>query len=423
MDTKEYYFCVGIDLGSDYSQVSYYNYQNKEPVSVNFEGQEWKYRVPTTVSKTIGRSEWFAGDEAVHSAKLGEAVLVEDLLKKAADKNPVRVDDTSVMPIELLERYLDYIIQLVKAEGGSEVVDRVCITLADYNISVLNVIAKAMENIGISRDRLVTSSYDESFIYYAVSQKEELWKNDVFLFDYDEAGLAVKRMYIVNERGTRIVMVHTDEFYDELSYDVWENKLSAEYLDDKLYQIAMKLFNKRNISTVYLTGIAFADDIKLPSFINYICDRRRVFAGNNLYCKGACYQAFADITGGLKDVMLACKERITTGIEMKISDRGRDKILRMVRPGINWFGADCEYDFIVDNAEAVEIFLSPVDTREKQLVRVPLSDFPDRPAKATRITVSFSFTSDSRCHMMVKDRGLGEFYNSSGRVINEELLL
>ncbi len=423
MDTKEYYFCVGIDLGSDYSQVSYYNYQNKEPVSVNFEGQEWKYRVPTTVSKTIGRSEWFAGDEAVHSAKLGEAVLVEDLLKKAADKNPVRVDDTSVMPIELLERYLDYIIQLVKAEGGSEVVDRVCITLADYNISVLNVIVKAMENIGISRDRLVTSSYDESFIYYAVSQKEELWKNDVFLFDYDEAGLAVKRMYIVNERGTRIVMVHTDEFYDELSYDVWENKLSAEYLDDKLYQIAMKLFNKRNISTVYLTGIAFADDIKLPSFINYICDRRRVFAGNNLYCKGACYQAFADITGGLKDVMLACKERITTGIEMKISDRGRDKILRMVRPGINWFGADCEYDFIVDNAEAVEIFLSPVDTREKQLVRVPLSDFPDRPAKATRITVSFSFTSDSRCHMMVKDRGLGEFYNSSGRVINEELLL
>lgn len=423
MDTKEYYFCVGIDLGSDYSQVSYYNYQNKEPVSVNFEGQEWKYRVPTTVSKTIGRSEWFAGDEAVHSAKLGEAVLVEDLLKKAADKNPVRVDDTSVMPIELLERYLDYIIQLVKAEGGSEVVDRVCITLTDYNISVLNVIAKAMENIGISRDRLVTSSYDESFIYYAVSQKEELWKNDVFLFDYDEAGLAVKRMYIVNERGTRIVMVHTDEFYDELSYDVWENKLSAEYLDDKLYQIAMKLFNKRNISTVYLTGIAFADDIKRPSFINYICDRRRVFAGNNLYCKGACYQAFADITGGLKDVMLACKERITTGIEMKISDRGRDKILRMVRPGINWFGADCEYDFIVDNAEAVEIFLSPVDTREKQLVRVPLSDFPDRPAKATRITVSFSFTSDSRCHMMVKDRGLGEFYNSSGRVINEELLL
>ena len=423
MNTKEYYFCVGIDLESDYSQVSYYNYQNKEPVSVGFEGQEWKYRVPTVVSKTIGKDEWFAGDEAVQSAKLGEAVLVDDLLRKAADKNPVKVDEISVMPIELLEIYLDYILQSAKICGGGEVIDRVCVTLSDYNISVLNVIAKAMENIGISRDRLVTSSHDESFIYYAASQKEELWKNDVFLFDYCEKGLAVKRMYTANERGTKIIMVHTDELYNELSYDMWENKLSSEYLDDKLYQTAVSIFDKKNISTVYLTGQAFADDIKLPRFINYICDKRRVFAGNNLYCKGACYQAFADITGGFKDLVLACRERITTGIEMKISDRGRDKILRMVRPGINWFGADCSYDFIVDNAEAVEIFLSPIDTREKQLVRIPLSDFPDRPAKATRITISFSFTSDSRCHMMVKDRGLGEFYSSSGRVINEELLL
>ncbi|MGN0711560.1 MAG: DUF5716 family protein, partial [Anaerovoracaceae bacterium] len=333
------------------------------------------------------------------------------------------VDDISVMPIELLEIYLDYILQSAKICGGGEVIDRVCVTLSDYNISVLNVIAKAMENIGISRDRLVTSSHDESFIYYAASQKEELWKNDVFLFDYGEKGLAVKRMYTANERGTRIIMVHTDELYNELSYDMWENKLSSEYLDDKLYQTAVSLFDKKNISAVYLTGQVFADEIKLPGFINYICDKRRVFAGNNLYCKGACYQAFADITGGFKDIVLACRERITTGIEMKISDRGRDKILRMVRPGINWFGADCSYDFIVDNAEEVEIFLSPIDTREKQLVRIPLSDFPDRPAKATRITISFSFTSDSRCHMMVKDRGLGEFYSSSGRVINEELLL
>ena len=423
MNTKEYFFCVGIDLGSEYSQVSYCDYQNKEPVSVDFEGQTWRYRTPTVVSKTIGREEWFAGDEALHGAKLGEAVPVDNLLKKAADKKPVTVDDTSVMPIKLLEVYLDYLLQSAKSAGGSESVDRVCVTVEDYNISVLNVIVKAMENIGLSRDKLETSSRYESFIYYAVSQKEELWKNDVFLFDYDKAGLAVKRMYTANERGNRIIMVHTDSFYDELSYQVWENKLSAEYLDDKLYQLAMRLFDRKNISSVYLTGVVFADDINLPSFINYICDRRRVFAGNNLYCKGACYQAYAGVFGMPRDMILACRERITTGIEMKISDRGRDKILRMVRPGANWFGADCEYDFIVDNAEAVELFLSPIDSREKQLVRVPLTDFPERPGKTTRITVSLSFTSDSRCHVMVKDRGFGEFYASSGRVINEELLL
>ena len=157
----------------------------------------------------------------------------------------------------------------------------------------------------------------------------------------------------------------------------------------------------------------------------YFPDRwKRVFAGQNLYAKGAAYAAGEGfLVNKAKDYLIACKERITTGLEMKISDRGKDKILRMIKPGVNWFGADCSYDFILDDVNELEIFLSPVDIREKQLIRISLDGFPKRGNKATRITVSLSFTSDSRCHLMVKDRGFGEFFASSGRVINEELLL
>ena len=111
------------------------------------------------------------------------------------------------------------------------------------------------------------------------------------------------------------------------------------------------------------------------------------------------------------------------GIELKILDRGKDKILRLVRPGINWFGVNCSYNLIVDDTEELEIFLSPVDTVEKQVVRVSLKDFPKRPRRTTLITLNISFTSDRRCHLMVIDKGLGEFFASSGRVINEEILL
>lgn len=423
MDTREKLLCVGIDLCSDYSQVSIYSYGAKEPASVDFAGAENKYRVPTTVSKMLGKDEWFAGDEAIGSMKIGEAVAVNDILKKAADKNPVRVDDIAVMPIELLSVYFDYLLKTAKNAANTEEIGAVCVTMEDFNISVLNVAVKAMEKLGIGRDRLTFASHDESFVYYALSQKQELWNNDVFLFDYGRGGLTARRLYIGNERGVRIAMIHTDGFTEEVPFELCENSISTEYLDNRLRDIAVKLLERKSVSTVYLTGEAFREDLNLPGFIKYICDRRRVFAGNNLYCKGACYQAIELAGGAGPDVMLACPQRITTGIEMKISDRGRDKILRMVKPGINWFEAECEFDFIVDGTEELEIFLSPLDSREKQLVRVPLTDFPKRPRKATRITVSFSFTSDSRCHMMVKDRGFGEFYASSGRVINEELLL
>lgn len=418
MDTKEKNISIGIDLCSDYSQISYFNHNLKEPVSVEFSGSMF---IPTVVSKTIGKDEWFAGEDAEKSAKLGETFLVRDLLKKAIDKELVTVDDKTVMPISLLSGFFEYLIMSVKATAEADGVDYVCVTIADYNISLLNVIVKALESLGIQRDRIITLSHDESFIYYAFNQKEELRKNDNFLFEYGEDGLNVKRLYTTVERGTTIAMVHSDDFSEVAPFSMIKDK---EFADSKLKEIASALFDKKSVSTVYLTGSAFGSDMSYPEFVKVICDRKRAFAGNNLYCKGACYAAYEN-TGNnvLRDVILACRERITTGIELKIQDHGRDKILRMIRPGTNWFGADCSFEFIVDDVSELELFLSPIDTREKQLVRISLNDLPKRPNKATRITLSFSFTSDSRCHMMVKDMGFGEFFASSGRIINEELLL
>lgn len=423
MGDRDGFFGIGIDLCSDYSQVSYSN-NGEEPVSVEFPGTGDIYCVPTVVSKTLGRDEWFAGYDAVNSSKLGEACLVEDILGKAADKNPVSIDEGMVMPIELVVRYLGYLISMAKTAGKSDKVGRVCVTFEDFNISILNVVQKALVMLGIDKDRIMLACHDESYIYYAISQKEELWSGEVYLFEYGAKGLYVKNMYMANERGTRIVMIHTDDLSEELPYTLSENSLSEDYLDKTLAHAAAGVLGRRNVSSVYLTGKYFGGDINLPEFVKYLCDRGRVFAGQNMYCKGACYQAVNQgADGRYRDMMIACSERITTGIEIRITDRGRDKMLRMLKPGVNWFGADCSYDFIVDGIKELEIFLSPVDTLEKQLVRVPLDDFPERPGKATRISVSFSFTSDSRCHMMIKDMGFGEFFASSGRVINEELLL
>ena len=417
-------FCVGIDLCSEFSQVAYFNYRDTEPVSVDFQDMELKYQIPTVVCKTIGREEWSAGMEAVRINKSGDGVLVDGLLDKAADKNPVNVENVVIMPIELIKIYLDYLLQMARKAGGSDTIDKVCITVEDFNISILNVIAKALEELGIDREHYEIISHGESFIFYTLNQKHELFKGDVMLFDYSRRGLNVNRMYIANERGIKIVMIQSDDFSSEIPYSLSENKASVDLLDERLKEAAQKTMEKHNVTSVFLIGRGFSDDIKLQDFIKYVCNRKRVFAGQNLYAKGACYAASNGLlTNSVRDYLIACAQRITTGIEMKISDRGRDKILRMIRPGINWFGADCSYDFIVDDMKELEIFLSPVDTKEKQLVRISLEDFPVRPNKATRITLSLSFTSDSRCHLMVKDRGFGEFYQSSGSVINEELLL
>lgn len=415
---------VGIDLCNDFSQVSYYNFTDNEPVSVGFSGPDSGYNIPCIISKTIGKEQWFVGDEAKNSAALGEAIIVDNLLKKIKERNPVTIDDNSYMPADLIHIFLNEILQSVKIAAGVEEIEKVCITLENFNISILNILADVMNKLGFPSDKVSFSSHAESFVYYSLCQKPELWKNDVALFEYDEKGLRFKLLNIATFRGQKMVMTKEEDFSDEMPYSLIENKASAEYMDKKLSEIGRKMFDKKTISTVYLTGKAFSEEFAAPEFIKLICDRKKAFAGQNLYVKGACYQAY-EVAEGLrmKEFMLACPERITTGIELKIMDRGKDKILRLIRPGINWYGVNCSYNLIVDETEELEIFLSPVDTIEKQVVRVSLKDFPKRPRKTTLITLNLSFTSDKRCHLMVVDKGFGEFFASSGRVINEEILL
>lgn len=414
-------FIIGIDLGEEYSQVCYYNFKAGQPESVSFTAPAVQYRVPTVVLKERGREDgWLAGEVAVSCNLLGEGVLFDGLLSKAQAREPVCVEDVTVMPIELLRVYLAFLLQSAKRGfGGEEEPDKICITLEDYNISLLQVVDKAMASLGIPKERVIFSSHVEAYVYYALSQKPELWKNDNVLFDYGMRGLKYCRMASVIDRGKRIVMTETKDYTGQVPC-----MQDMDRLTELLLGVARDEFDRKMISTVYLTGEGFEGDFSCERFVNFICNRRRAFAGQNLYAKGACYQAYEETVGDqFKDFIIGCNERITTGIEMKICDRGMDKILRMVRPGINWYRADCSYDFIVDDCDEIELFLSPVDSREKQLVKIPLADFPKRENKASRITVALSFTSDSRCHLTVTDRGFGEFVKSSNRVINEDILL
>lgn len=414
-------FIVGIDFGNEYSQVCYYNVAKAEPESVVFQSPAAGLRVPTVVLREYDNATgWKAGEVALSCSALGEGVLFDRLLDTAKQGAEVTKENISVSPRQLIMVYLTFLLQSARRTfGGNEEPDRICITIEDYCVEILDEISAAVELMGIPQDRVIYSSHVEAFVYYALSQKPELWKNDNVVFDYGRNGLIYCRIATAMDAGRRIVMSEKVDLRDEVG-----PFLDEDELEEKLLSKAGELFDRKLISTVYLTGEGFEGDFSCERFVNFVCSRRRVFAGQNLYAKGACFQAYETSAGGrLKDCIIGCNERITTGIEMKICDRGVDKILRMVKPGVNWYRAGCSYDFIVDDCREIEIFLSPVGTKAKSRIRIPLTDFPVREDKASRVTVALRFTDDSCCHLSVIDRGFGEFVKSSGKVIKEEVLL
>lgn len=414
-------FIVGIDLGNEYSQVCYYNVAKGEPESVAFQMPAANLRVPTVVLKEYGKDNgWMAGEVALSCNTLGEGVLFDGLLEAAKSGAKVEKKNVSVMPSQLIRVYLTFLLQSAKrAFGSDEEPDVICITTDDYCEEILDVIDEAVGLIGISKDKVIYSGHVESFVYYALSSKPELWKNDNVVFDYGRDGLVYCRMATMSDMGRRIVMSEKIDLKEVVGYTT-----DMDELEEKLLSVSRELFDRKLITTVYLTGEGFEGDFSCERFINFLCNRRRVFAGQNLYAKGACYQAFETRVGGkLKDFIIGCSERITTGIEMKICDRGVDKILRLVRPGVNWYKAGCSYDFIVDDCREVELFLSPVTGKGKKLLKIPLTDFPVREDKASRINVTLDFKSDSCCKLKITDMGFGEFVKSSGKIIEEDIML
>lgn len=414
-------FIIGIDLRNDYSQVCYFNAAKGEPESVSFKPPASDLRVPTVVLREYNNpSAWMAGDVAISCSALGEGALFDRLLDCAMAGQTVVRDDISASPTELLTVYLTFLIQSAsRAFVKNEEPDRICISIENYCTQILDVLDEAVSLIGIPKERVIYSSHVESFVYYALCQKRELWKNDNVVFDYGKDGLIYTRMATAPYAGSIIVMSERIDLRSEVGYTT-----DSEELEDTLLQKAKELFDQKLISTVYLTGEGFEGGFSCDRFINFVCSRRRAFAGQNLYVKGACYQAYEmSFDDRLKDCLICCNERIPAGIEMKICDRGVDKILRMVRPGVNWYTAGCSYDFIVDDCREIEIFLSPVGRREKRQIKIPLTDFPVRDDKASRVTVSLSFSDDAYCHLKVEDKGFGEFVKSSGKVIKEDILL
>lgn len=414
-------FIIGIDLRNDYSQVCYFNVAKGEPESVSFKPPASDLRVPTVVLREYNNeSGWMAGEVAVSCSAIGEGVLFDGLLDAAKNGKTVTKNNISATPAQLIMVYLTFLVQsATRAFGRDETPDRICISIEDYCKQTLDVLDEAVRMMGISKDKIIYSSHVEAFVYYALSQKRDLWKNDNVVFDYGKDGLIYSRMGTAPYGGSTIVMSERIDLRSQVGYTA-----DGDEIEDTLLRKAKELFDGKLISTVYLTGEGFEGSFSCDRFINFVCNKRRAFAGQNLYVKGACYQAYEMSVGDkLKDCIVCCNERIPAGIEMKICDRGVDKILRMVRPGVNWYMAGCSYDFIVDDCRELEIFLSPVGRRDKRQIKIPLTDFPVRDDKASRITVSLDFTDDTYCHLTVEDKGFGEFVKSSGRVIKEDILL
>lgn len=326
------------------------------------------------------------------------------------------------LDLDRLTGHISYLIDAVRKNAGSMKIGKICITVSEFQIVILDAIRAAMNKLLLKEEQWCIISHEESYAYYVYTQVQERYRGGVMLLDYMQDGLHAYYMTNTLSNGTEYILEQKYHFKEQELQSVVAGEIPFQQAEDIIINHLNEIIGQKVISSIYLTGPGFEGKEFSDHFTQVICRRRKAFAGQNLFVKGACMCAEEEMhPQRFENVLLACNNRITTGIEADIIERGKHKRLRIIRPGTNWYMARRSMDFILEDMNQISLIMRPCDKRKEYLETIDISDFPYREGKMTRVTMEVVFHADDRCLVTVIDRGFGDFAESSGKVVHKEL--
>lgn len=422
-DDNQRNLIVGFDLCNDFSQLSYFNYKTYEPESFCVDPEESRYLIPTALGVKNYSKDWIFGEEAVSCGKLGTGVLIDGLLTKLKTGENTNIFDTEFDSITLMEKYLRKCLLLLKKKFPTNTILKIVITLKEMDENVVNGLYQVLENLGIGKDRGFIQSHSHSYEYYALSQSKELWMNDIGLFDLDEKGLTYSQISINRRAKPYIVGIKEEDFSETLSYTMLEEYKNGENLEYIFGNIANSVLHKQIVSTIYATGLGF-DGNWADNILKELCVGRRVFKGQNLYVKGACYAA-RELAGDskLSDYLFLSKEMITSEIYITGYYDGKTADVVLVKAGKYWYEINNNFDVILDDEHEIVIKFKNIVSGETKEYKSSVTGLPERPNKTTRIGINIKFKNNASAVITFEDKGFGDFYPSSSQVWSEEIVL
>ena len=121
--------------------------------------------------------------------------------------------------------------------------------------------------------------------------------------------------------------------------------------------------------------------------------------------------------------IFVCEGRLKAEVDLKVVQKGKEVLLAVASYGDNWYESKSSLDLILEDEKEIEFIISHLDSRKKKVVKVPLSGFPDRPPKTTRIEMNIGFKDENTMVTVIKDRGFGDLFPASGAVVRQEVSL
>lgn len=422
MENTRELFMIGLELSRENTQVSYM-LGNCDVLSMSTISDEQKYNIPTRLFKQNGKFVWCVGDEALVREKEGQGTLITDLLDKVIQDESVSIDDNEYRASELLDIYLTKIVEMIQINISEKAFSHIVVTIEELDPRLVQAITDTFTGLSIPKENIRVISHTESFIYYVTYQNRSIWNNQVLLFDFQKKGLKLKRLSTKTSCTPAIITVKEESIDNPPTYSMLRTTKGQEEADERFSEVATTALRGQLVSAVFLIGEGFKKSWA-KNTIRILCDKRRVFQGDNLIAKGAGYAA-RDLfyNSRLEQYIFNCTGRVKVNVGLMVIRRSREMEQILVHAGESYTTAKVSMEVILDQVTDLHFHLASPLTGKSKMMAMELPDLPKRPDRTTRIRIELFFTDEDHFTVTVTDLGFGEFFKATGKVYQESVSL
>lgn len=428
---------IGYDLGAGYGEISVFTEGELNPVTLLSRKDATVFHFPCMLVKYNGR--FYAGFEAASLAGEEGALVFEDLLDIAMNQSTIVVGGQRFDTEYLLTLFLKLTLVLPDSYGKIEKVGGIMFTTyIDEDPALQNrvyeVLTKAASQIFGRRTRLYLQTRSESIYYFLMHQEESMLMQNTLVCDYQKDFL---KTYYVKKHGLRApytVSVERTDYPDMRVVKLHAEEITlatgVRHIDQTFHRVIMDLENKYDFGLSYMLGDGFKGGW-MDQSLNQLCEHGRVFQGNNLYSLGACYclKQIVEPTQILEDYVYLSKQdnRYDVGIycfrQGMFREYSQPEYIPIFERGSAVEDCSRSMYLLPEGEEELVVELKALSEPEPKLLRLDLSDFPQRKAGQSKIKLTLKFLDTDSLEVCVEDVGLGQVAPGSGKVIRETFQL
>lgn len=415
---------IGCDINEYYVQFSYAE-MGEEPVMPDFPGIT---QVETALCRREGVNQWYEGKEAVKRALAGEGALAEHLFSLLLQEDTIRLSDTEYKLTDLcrlfLERVYTAFVRKVGEQLGEEITVRALTLTGRIDPGMhYEKLQEIVRNLPV--EDISFQSHEESIFSYLVHQPRRLMGYETQILDLTTEQLVAYRVEMNHKTRPVVVSIETTEteFYKKKHYaSIMEHDRELAKLDQELAEYMQGYTAGRIVTSLYLIGDGFHGDWYQET-LKVICRNRKVFAGDNLFGKGACFAAAERIWKGeaSEDFLYLGKDMLQYNVGIRLHDKTEEIYCPLLDAGTNWYEAAGSLAFYIEDTDEIRLQVVPIRGGKKEIV-IGLNGLR-RPYRSCLVEIAFSMQDKETLELTVLDHGFGSFFAPVMEPFTEQICL